>query len=117
MIKSYFKIAWRNLVKNKTTSFVNILGLTGSTICCLYILLYVKDQYSFDDHHRNADQVYRITTEIITNGRTETIATTSPVMAPAVHRDFPEVEEIARVVNRADVNLHLLKTGDKSFYI
>jgi len=56
MIKNYFKIAWRNLWRNKTYSIINILGLTAGTVCCLYILLYVKDQYSFDDHPKHAER-------------------------------------------------------------
>ncbi len=50
MLKSYLKTALRFLLKNKTFSFINIFGLAMGTMCCLYILLYVQDQYSYDKH-------------------------------------------------------------------
>ena len=48
MFKSYWKTAIRSLLKNKTFGFINIFGLAAGTFCCLYILLYVRDQYSYD---------------------------------------------------------------------
>jgi len=117
MIKNYLKVALRNLWKNKTYSIINILGLTAGTVCCLYILLYVKEQYSFDNHHKDADRIYRITADITTSDKTDRMATISPVMLPAIQKDFPEVEEAARVVYRADADDHLFRTGDKSIYI
>ncbi len=54
MIKSYLKTALRFLLKNKTFSFINIIGLAMGTLCCLYILLYVQEQYSYDKHYKNA---------------------------------------------------------------
>lgn len=117
MIKNYIKVALRNLWRNKTYSIINILGLTAGTVCCLYILLYVKEQYGFDNHHKDADRIYRIATDIITSDKTDRTATISPVILPSVQRDFPEVEEAARVVYRADVNDHLFRTADKSIYI
>jgi len=117
MIKNYFITAWRNLWRNKTYSIINILGLTAGTVCCLYILLYVKEQYSFDNQHKNADRIFRITTDVITSDKTDKMATISPVILPAIQKDFPEVEEAVRVVNRSDVNEHLFRAGDKAIYI
>ena len=117
MIKNYFKTAWRNLWRNKTYSIINILGLTAGTVCCLYILLYVKEQHSFDRYHKDADRIFRVTTDIITGEQTDRSATVSPVILPAVQRDFPEVEEVVRVLHRADVDEHLFQFGDKSIYI
>ena len=117
MFENYFKTAWRNLWRNKTYSILNILGLTGGTICCLYILLYVKEQYNFDDHHNDANKIFRVTTDIITKEKTDRLATISPVTLPAVKRDFPEVEEAVRVVHRPDVNIHLFQIGNKSLYL
>ena len=64
MLQNYLKIALRNLIRNKMFSFLNILGLTVGTACCLYILMYVKDQFGFDKHHQNADNIYRVNTKI-----------------------------------------------------
>ncbi len=117
MIKNYFKTAWRNLWRNKTYSVINILGLTAGTVCCLYILLYVKEQYSFDDHHKNADRIYRVTTDFISSDKTNKMATISPVILPAAKMDLPEVEEAVRVIHRADGDEHLFRVGDKSIYV
>lgn len=117
MLKNYISIAFNSLFRNKTFSLVNILGLTAGTICCLYILLYIKDQYSFDDHHKAADRIFRITTDIISSEKTDRLATVSPIIPLSARKDFPEVEEVTRVIHRADVDEHLFRTGDKSIYI
>ena len=64
MYATYLKLAFRNLLKNKTFSAINLLGLTTGTVCCLYILLYVQDQRSYDKHHHEAGNLFRITTEL-----------------------------------------------------
>ncbi len=53
MFKNYFKIAWRNLQRNKVYSFINIAGLSMGLACAMLILLYVKDEVSFDRFHKN----------------------------------------------------------------
>jgi putative ABC transport system permease protein len=117
MFKNYLVIAWRNSWRNKSFSLINILGLTGGTVCCLYILLFIKEQYSFDKHHRDADRIFRVTTDVTSSGRTDRMATISPIILPSVQKDFPEVEEAVRVMYRADGDDHLFHTGDKSFYV
>src|SRR5579872_5679433 len=60
MLKSYWKTAVRALLRNKTYGFINIIGLAAGTLSCLYILLYVRDQYSYDRHHQDVDDIYRV---------------------------------------------------------
>jgi putative ABC transport system permease protein len=60
MIKNYFKTALRNLQRNKIYSFTNIIGLSLGLACAMLIILYVKDEVSFDRFHKNADQIYRV---------------------------------------------------------
>src|SRR5882757_9865853 len=103
MFKNYFKTAFRFLLKNKTYSFINIIGLAIGTLCCLYILLYVEDQYSYDKHHNNAKNIYRITTSLALPGDKHTNATSSPPIAPAIKNDFGEVAQFARVVTTIGV--------------
>ena len=59
MIKNYFKIAWRNLLKYKGFSAINIFGLAIGMACTLLTFLFVKDELSYDQYHKNADRVYR----------------------------------------------------------
>ncbi len=116
MIKNYFKTAIRFLFKNKTFSFINIIGLAIGTLSCLYILLFVRDQYSYDKHQKNAKDIYRITTSLDLRGDKHNNATCSPPIAPAMKRDFPEVKQFVRVVSDFGSTQHLLRYKDKSLY-
>src|SRR5205809_7993520 len=98
MFKNYLKTAWRFLLKNKTFSFINILGLAIGTLCCLYIVLYVEDQNSYDKYYKNAQDIYRITTTTSFSGDKHDMATTSPPIAPALKNDFQEVQQFTRIV-------------------
>ncbi len=118
MFKSYFKTAYRFLLKNKTFSFINITGLAIGTLCCLYILLYVEDQYSYDKHENQAADIYRISNSLILLGEAHKYATISPPTAPAMKHDFAEVKQFTRVLNAGmfGADQHLLKYKDRSFY-
>ncbi len=116
MIKNYLKIAFRSLLKNKTYSFINITGLAIGTLCCLYIILYVQDQYSYDKHHKNAGNIYRITSTLTLPGDKHNNSTCSPPIAPAMKRDFAEVLQFTRVVSAIGDKQHLLRYKEKSFY-
>lgn len=69
MFKSFWKLAWRNLKKNKLYSFVNILGLTIGIASCILIGLYVAQELSYDRFHEQADRIARVTMEF-TDGTT-----------------------------------------------
>jgi putative ABC transport system permease protein len=116
MIRNYFKTTFRNLWKNKTYSFINIIGLAVGTLCCLYILLYVEEQYSYDKHYKDAKDIYRITTALQLPGDKHNNATSSPPIAPAMKNDFGEVLQFTRVVTTIGVKQHLLRYKEKSFY-
>jgi len=118
MIKSYLKTAIRFLLKNKTFSFINIVGLAIGTMCCLYILLFVQDQYSYDKHHKDAQDIYRVTSSLNLTGDKHKSACASPPIAPAIKRDFPEVVQYARLISSDIIgnNNSMLKYKDKTFY-
>lgn len=116
MFRNYLKTSIRALLKNKTFSFINIFGLAVGTLCCIYILLYVQDQYSYDKHHNNVQDVYRVTTSLAVKGEKHNMATASPPIAPAMKNDFPEVRQFTRVVTAIGVKQHLVRYKEKSFY-
>jgi len=118
MIKSYLKTAWRFLLKNKTFSLINIVGLATGTLCCLYILLYVQDQYSYDKQHKDVKDIYRITTSLELTGDKHNSATSSPPITPAMKNDFGEVLQFTRLVTTEGFGAkqHLLRYKEKSFY-
>src|ERR1700744_6090373 len=60
MIRNYIKTAWRNLVRNKSYAAINIIGLAIGIAACLLIFLVVTFETSFDNFHKNKDQIYRV---------------------------------------------------------
>jgi putative ABC transport system permease protein len=118
MLKSYWKTAIRFLLKNKTFSFINVIGLAIGTVCCLYILLYVHEQYSYDRHETHAADTYQLTTVLKISGDHHQMQTTSPPIAEAMKHDFPEVVQYTRAFDPAifGADEHLLKYKDRSFY-
>src|ERR1700761_7240660 len=97
MIKSYFKIAWRNLQKNKLFSFVNILGLTVGIVSCLLIGVYIKHELSYDNFHANADKLVRITMEYNLGGESQKMAVTGTKVGPQFKNEFPEIVDYVRL--------------------
>jgi putative ABC transport system permease protein len=116
MFRNYFKTAWRFLLRNKTFSFINIIGLAIGTLCCMYIVLYVKDQYSYDKQQNDAKDIYRIVSDVGMRGDKHKMASCSPPIAPALKNDFPEVEQFTRIIPTLGSSNHLLRYKDKSFY-
>jgi putative ABC transport system permease protein len=97
MIKNYFKIAFRNLWKNKGYSAINIFGLAVGLASCLLITLYVTDELSYDRHFKNAERIYRINSDIRFGGADLHITETSDMMGSLLKKDYPQVEEFTRL--------------------
>ena len=96
MLKNYCKIAWRNLLRHKGYSFINIAGLAVGITCCLLILLFVQDELSYDRYHEKAKRIYRLTVENQMEGQTFVNALSSAPMVPALLRDYAEIESAVR---------------------
>jgi predicted permease len=95
MIKNYFKIALRSLLRNKAYAFINIAGLALGIAICLVIFLVIRFELSFDDFHHNKDRVYRILTEFKKEGN---YSAGVPFPLPAALRnDFPQLRAIAGI--------------------
>ena len=87
MYKSYFKMGWRNLLKSKTHSFINIGGLALGIASCLLIALYIKDELSYDRYHDHADRIQRVVTD--------NWAKMPPALAPELKATYPHLVEQA----------------------
>ncbi len=111
MIRNYVKIAWRNLVKNKTFSIINIAGLAIGLACFILIALYVVDETSYDRYNEKADRIYRINSDLRIGGVDLTLATSSDPMGAALKDDFPQVEQFVRFY--ASSGSKLIKDGDQ----
>jgi putative ABC transport system permease protein len=97
MIKNYLKIAARNFVKHKLFSFINICGLAIGLACALFILLWVRDEASFDRFHKNADDIYRVNWDFKWNNNEGIGPGTPPPLAAALTDEIPEVVTATRV--------------------
>src|SRR5258705_4554283 len=97
MIKNYFKIAWRNLLKNKAFSFINILGLSIGIAVCFIIMLFVQDELSYDRFNKKADRIVRIIFKASINGGKINEPAVMPPVAKALKDDYPEVEDATRL--------------------
>jgi putative ABC transport system permease protein len=96
MIKNYFKIAWRNLLKNKGFSAINIFGLAVGIACCLLITLYVTDELSYDRYHEKGDRIFRLNTEVRFGGSEQYSAQTSDLLGSTLKKNYPQIENYVR---------------------
>jgi putative ABC transport system permease protein len=102
MLKNYFKIAWRNLMKSKVFSFINIFGLTTGITVCLMIFLFIINEFSFDNFHKNGDNIYRVMRSFDKNK--SAAPWLSGPYAPALLNDFPgEIKKTIRIMPDNDL--------------
>jgi putative ABC transport system permease protein len=87
MLRNYLKIAWRNLLHNKTFSLINIVGLAIGLACFILIALYVLDEVSFDRYNTKADRIYRVNSDIKLGGTDLKLAVCSDPMGATLKKD------------------------------
>jgi len=98
MIKNYFKIAFRNLIKNKVFSFINIFGLTIGLTSFLLIALYLFDEFTFDSFHKNANNIYRVVENKTTpEGKESKSAGAGFQVSEKAKAGFSEIETAVRL--------------------
>jgi len=98
MFSNYLKTAWRNLWKNKSTSLINLFGLSVGMTAAVFIFLWVQNELSFDNYHRKKDNIYRITNGIKVSKDETWVWESSPMlMGETAVKEIPEVEKSARI--------------------
>ena len=97
MFKNYFKVAWRNLLRNRAFSAINIIGLSIGLASCMLISLYVLDELSFDRYNEKADQIVRVIFKGTMQGGKINEAHVMPPTAQALKADYPEVLDATRI--------------------
>jgi len=99
MFKNYFIVALRNLLRNKIYAFINIAGLSIGLACAMLIILYVKDEVSYDRFHANVNNIYRITTQGIdkNGGKGRKDPNTGYLQGPRFAQNIPEIKSFVRV--------------------
>ncbi len=116
MLRNYLKIALRSLKKDKALSLINILGLSGGMACALLMILFIKDELSFDRFHHDPDRIYRVVKDFVNDdGTALPDATTPPGTAWAMAEEMPDVEAAVRIFPNWG-SQYLIKYGDKRFY-
>ncbi|MCF6407445.1 ABC transporter permease [Chitinophaga filiformis] len=112
MIKNHLKIAWRSLLSTKRFSFINISGLAVGMAAAGLVFLWLRNEISFDKFHENKDRLYEVYGLASSDGKQIAINQTEQPLAPALKKDFGEVERTTRF---ADISSFLLTAGDKRF--
>ncbi len=97
MIRNYIKFAWRNIKKNKLYSAINIVGLAIGIAICAFLFQYIRLELSYDKHHENAENIYRITEENYEDDKSVFTASSYPPVADILANDFPEFENVVRL--------------------
>ncbi|MBW7840988.1 MAG: ABC transporter permease, partial [Chitinophagaceae bacterium] len=97
MFKNYFKIAYRNLKRNKIFSFINIAGLALGLASAMLIILYVKDEVSFDRFHSNVSHIYRIVNKSHFLGEDRTNVNSGILQGPKFKANVPGIESFVRI--------------------
>jgi putative ABC transport system permease protein len=113
MLKNYMKIAWRNIKRHKGYSFINLTGLAIGMACCIFILMWVKDEMNVDTYHQHSDNLYHVRAWSQAGNTRRDIAASPPALGPALKAEYPEVVNVARFNNGQSEMV--LQSGSKQF--
>lgn len=121
MIHHFFQIAWRNLLKRKFYSFINIAGLAIGMACCVLITLYIKNELSYDQYHIKGSRIYRVLQTFRSVQKGVNPGPPAPEdfwvwgcapVGPALQTDFPEIDKVVQFMSPVSL---LLQHGEKRF--
>lgn len=115
MFKNNIKIGWRNIVRYKAYSTINIMGLALGLACCMILFRYVKDELSYDKFHESPEDIYRI---VFSTNEDKTPSNANGSLGPgvAIARDFPEVAHSARIMKTGSGGRTVVSYNEKRFY-
>ncbi|HEV8284626.1 MAG TPA: ABC transporter permease [Chitinophagaceae bacterium] len=103
MIKNYFKTAWRNILRNKISSFINISGLSIGIACALLIAIFIKNELSYDAFHKDAGRIFQVVLNGNMNGQEFWAGNTPPPVGAALTSNIPEIESYTRFYKPSDI--------------
>ena len=103
MFKNYFKTAWRNMLRNKVNSFINISGLSIGIACALLIVIFIKNELSYDRFHKDAGRIYQVILNGNMNGEEFWAGNTPPPVGAALVNNIPEIESYTRFYKANDL--------------
>jgi len=116
MLKNYIKIAFRNILKKRVFSFINVLGLSIGLAACLMIITFVLHELSFDKFHTKGERIHRIHFTYQAEGGLTEVAKVPFPIKPILLERYPEVEDVARFFNNNASNSYpILQYGENKF--
>ena len=113
MFKNYLTFTSRLIRRDKFHYFLNFLGLSIGIACSIVILMFLRNELTYDQHHKKAERIYRISSNYITSGKPLLYAITSPALGPRLKEEYPEIEDFVRLVPLPEM---LFKFGNSLFY-
>ncbi len=113
MLKNLLVIALRNIRKDKIYSAVNILGFSIGITCSVFLLMYILDELSYDRYHQDADNIYRVVSNIKEPDNAFTWAVAQIPLGDELRDNYPEVRNVVRFFGLGKT---LYKNGDREFY-
>ena len=117
MIKNYLKTAWRNILRNRTSSIINISGLSIGIACSLLIVIFIKNELSYDKFHKDSDRIFQVILNGNMNGQEFWAGNTPPPVGAALTNNIPEIESYTRFYKPGDIVIRNQETNatDKFF--
>ncbi|MEO5681393.1 MAG: ABC transporter permease [Chitinophagaceae bacterium] len=115
MLKNYFKVAIRSLLKRRGFTLINILGLATGMAVCLLIILYIQSELGYDDFHEKRGQIYRVALERKYPGRSTSYAPVPSSIGASMQREYPEILQSTRLFDIVGNGRFLIKIADKVF--
>jgi putative ABC transport system permease protein len=103
MFKNYFKTAWRNMLRNKISSFINMAGLSIGIACALMIVIFIKNELRYDRFHKDAGRIFQVVLNGNMNGQEFWAGNTPPPVGAALTSNIPEIESYTRFYKPNDI--------------
>lgn len=113
MFKNYLVFTTRLIKRDKFHYFLNFLGLSIGIACSIIIMMFLRNELTYDQHHENAENIYRISSNYLTSGKPLLYATASPALGPRLKEEYPEIKDFVRVLPLPEL---LFRQGDIRFY-
>lgn len=111
MLLNYFKNAVRIIISQRLYSFINVAGLSIGITACILVMLYVKNDLSYDKYHKNAENIYRVEFSTTREGVTNHLAQSQALLGPTLKNEYPEIKKLSRIYFS---ERSLVKVGDKN---
>ncbi|MBX2899035.1 MAG: ABC transporter permease [Cyclobacteriaceae bacterium] len=115
MFQNYYRVGIRNLLRNKVFSIINVSGLAIGIACCVLLALFIQDELSFEKNFADYKYIYRVTSTLKSATNETRLQRTSPVIGPTMLREFPDLENVTRVVKDLGAPHQVLTYQDRAF--